>query len=311
MDTVYFDPTLDDERRRAKLYDGQLFAFSPRASTLALVEFARELIEEAFHPLNPREAQFMLPVAEFAGILATLKPRFTNHPTAKRLLVDLLCDFGYDPHKTYFDVPKMRSMAHGDYLKAGIALPFHPHRDTWYASPMCQQNWWIPIYEIESACSMAFHPRYWSEPIQNSSSAFNQYEWNKTGRRDAAKYLKQDTRKQPRAEQPLALDPQVRIVTRAGGPILFSGAQLHSTVPNTSGSTRFSLDFRTVHLDDVAALRGAPNLDSAATGTTLWEYLRADDLSRIPKEIIRHYDPDSPATEDGLIFEPVLARSPR
>jgi hypothetical protein len=31
---------------------------------------------------------------------------------------------------------------------------------------------------------------------------------------------------------------------------------VHSSVPNTSGLTRFSIDFRTVHVDDVVAKRG-------------------------------------------------------
>ena len=52
--------------------------------------------------------------------------------------------------------------------------------------------------------------------------------------------------------------------------MLFSAAQLHSTVPNSSGLTRYSIDFRTVHLDDVWNKRGALNIDSACSGTTLW-----------------------------------------
>ena len=56
----------------------------------------------------------------------------------------------------------------------------------------------------------------------------------------------------------MQLEPQVRVVPEAGGVMIFSGNQLHSTVPNTSGRTRFSIDFRTVNIDDVVvASRGA------------------------------------------------------
>src|SRR5258708_37532811 len=121
MTSVFFDASFDDATRRKHLYQGNLFAFSPRPSTRALIEFARELIEEAFFPRNPQTAQFEIPVEEFAVVLSTLKPRFIHHPQSKRLLSGILTEFGCDLSKTYFDVPKMRSMAHGDYLKAGIA----------------------------------------------------------------------------------------------------------------------------------------------------------------------------------------------
>ncbi len=305
MTTVFFDAAFSDEVRRRHVYAGDLFVFSPRASTLALRDFAREMIEDAFAPRDPRRAQFDMPVEEFAAVLSELKPRFIHHPRSKALLQVIFREFGCELSKTYFDVPKMRSMAHGDYLKAGIALAFDPHRDSWFASPLCQQNWWIPLYEIGPDDSMAFHPRYWSEPVRNGSSEYNQYEWNLNARRTASQNITAETRKIPRPEEPIDLDPQIRLVPPPGGIILFSGAQLHSTVPNTAGRTRFSIDFRTVHLDDVANMRGAPNVDSAPTGTTLWELMRADDFSKVPAQVIRLYDPDPP--DAGLVFEPATA----
>jgi hypothetical protein len=309
MTNVFFDASFEDETRRHHLYDGDLFVYSPRESTLALTEFARGMIEEAFAPRNPQYAQFDMGMEEFAAILGKLKPRFTNHPRAKELLQNILHDFGCDLHKVYFDVPKMRSMTSGDHLKAGIALAFDLHRDSWFASPLCQQNWWIPIYSIGPDDSLAFHPRYWCEPVRNGSGDYNQYDWNQNGRKTAAQFITSDTRKIPRPEQPVELDPQTRLITRPGGAILFSGAQMHSTVPNTAGRTRFSIDFRIVHMDDVINKRGAPNLDSAPTGTTLWELMRADDFSRMDESIIRLYDSNPPETGRVFEAEPVVATS--
>ena len=180
-------------------------------------------------------------------------------------------------------------MAHGDYLNAGLALQFHPHRDTWFSAPQQQLNWWLPVYEIESENSMAFHPQYFDRPVRNSSSDYDYEEWNRTGRQAAAKQVKKETRKQPRPEEPLELDPDVRVVTPPGGTLVFSAAQLHSTVPNTTGRTRFSIDFRTVNLDDLVEGIGAPNIDSECTGTTLGDYLRASDLEPLPKDLIAMY----------------------
>jgi hypothetical protein len=181
-------------------------------------------------------------------------------------------------------------MAHGEYLKAGLAYQFHAHRDTWFSAPHQQLNWWLPVYEIESENSMAFHPEYFDKPVRNSSAGYDYEEWNKTGRAQAAKQVKKETRKQPQPEEPLQLEPDVRVVTPPGGTLIFSAAQLHSTVPNTTGRTRFSIDFRTVNLDDLIEGVAAPNVDSECTGTTLRDFLRASDLEPLPDDVIAKYD---------------------
>ena len=186
MNSVFFDsPASDDERRRL-LYDGQLFVYSQRPSVAAFREFARGLVEEAFAPHDPRTAQDHLPVAEYVAILAKLKPAFIHHPESKRHIREILRDFGCDPEKTYFDVPRLRTACHGDYLSAGLAYAFHLHRDTWYSAPHCQLNWWLPVYDIEPDNCMAFHPRYWAKAVPNDSRKYNYYEWNATSRKIAA-----------------------------------------------------------------------------------------------------------------------------
>ena len=79
------------------------------------------------------------------------------------------------------------------------------------------------------------------------------------------------------------------MITEVGGVILFSGANMHSTVENNSGKTRFSIDFRTVNIEDLESGRAAPNIDSACTGTTLGDYTRASDLEPLPESLIEQY----------------------
>jgi hypothetical protein len=307
MNTVYLDPPTGAELR-PWLYDGRLIVFSPRPSSLALVEHARAMIEEAFGDIPPREAQFHLPVERYVEICAPLKPRFIHHPHTKQLVADVIAELGCDLDRTYLDVPRLRMVTSDGYLTSGVGYAHHPHRDTWYSAPLAQLNWWLPIYQIASESSLAFHPRYWSEPVRNGSAGFDYYEWNTVGRKDAAKQVKSDTRKQPKPEQELELEPEVRLVVPPGGIVLFSAAQLHSTVPNTSGSARFSIDFRTVDLDDVIAGAGAPNLDSAPTGTSLRDFLRGRDLERFPEEIAARFDdPARRVDPDSLVFRPESA----
>jgi hypothetical protein len=228
--------------------------------------------------------------ARYVEILAELKPTFIHHPQAKRLIGAMLAELGCDPEKTYFDVPRLRTMAHGEYLKAGLAYQFHAHRDTWFSAPHQQLNWWLPVYPVESRNCMAFHPHYFDTPIRNSSAGYDYEEWSKTGRKEAAKQVTKETRKQPQAEEPLELEPDLRVVTPPGGLIVFAAAQLHSTVPNTTDRTRFSIDFRTVNVDDLVDGIAAPNIDSECTGTTLRDFLRASDLEPLPEDVIARYD---------------------
>ena len=170
---------------------------------------------------------------------------------------------------------------------------------------MFQVNWWIPIFDIQADNAMAFHPRYWNRPVQNTSQGYNYYVWNQQHRGGhVSQYLKEDPRPLPRASEVLDLDPQVRLIVPAGGIILFSGAQMHSSVPNTSGKTRFSIDFRIVHLQDALSNRGAPRVDEQCTGTTMRDYHRATDLCHLPEEIIARYD-DGTNSSGDLIYKPI------
>jgi hypothetical protein len=286
---IFVDSTMSDDSRRRALYGGSIFVHSPTENTLRLCRLAQELIEEAFHPFDPLRVSESLPAENCAEILAALKPKFIHHPRSKECIQGILAEAGYDLEKTYFDVPRMRTAFPGDYLKSGIAYAFHPHRDTWYSAPMCQINWWMPIYELNSENCMALHPHYFSRAIKNGSSQYDYQRWNQESRFNAAKHVKADTRVQPHAEEPIELDPQIRLVCPVGGAYQFSAAHLHSTVPNTSPVTRYSIDFRTVHVDDLVGQAGANNVDSACTGTTIGDYLRGTDLAHLPDEALALY----------------------
>lgn len=302
MTSVFFDQRLDDAQRREALYNGDLFVYSAVPASLELVALARDMLEQAFAPHDPRTVDRHVDIEECARILAKLKPAFIHHPACKTLLPRIIEALGGDADKVHFDVPRMRSAYPQTYLTSGIAYAFHPHRDTWYSAPMCQINWWLPIYDITPDNCMSFHPRYFTQPVRNNSDIYNYYEWNRTNRAAAAQHVRSDTREQPRLQQDIDRQ-ELRIVCPPGGMILFSGAHLHETVPNTSGAARYSIDFRSVHLDDVLAQHGAANIDSRSTGTTMRDYLRCSDLRRLPETAISDYDDGSESRlRDDLVY---------
>jgi hypothetical protein len=301
MGAVFIDSEISDDERRARLFAGDIFILSPTEGTRGLTTLARGMLEEAFAPHDPRTVHEKLSAEDVAAILSKLKPAFIHHPNCKARIKQIIREHGVDPEKLYFDVPRLRSAYPSHFLSSGIAYAFHPHRDTWYSAPMCQLNWWMPIYPLEPDNAMGFYPRYFSEPVKNNSEIYNYYEWNSKHRATAAQHVKSDTREQPKPQQPL--EPvTVRYLPPPGGVIVFAGAQLHETVPNTTGFARYSIDFRTVHIDDVAEGKGARNVDSRCTGTTMRDYLRASDLSHVPEEIIALYDDGSAQGKDVLFF---------
>ena len=286
---IYVDSKVSEDARRQELYRGAVFVHSPSPSSLELCRLAQDLIEEAFSPFDPLTVHENLSAEKCAEILAVLKPQFIHDLRAKHCIQGLLLEMGHDLSRTYFDVPRLRTTFSGDYLKSGIAYAFHPHRDTWYSAPFCQINWWMPVYELNSENCMALHPHYFERPIKNGSRDYNYHKWNQHSRHSAAQHVKSDTRVQPRPEEEIELNPQIRMVCNVGGIYQFSAAQLHSTVPNTSGATRYSIDFRTVHLEDVLGRFGARNIDSDCTGTTMGDYLRGTDYSHLPEKAISLY----------------------
>jgi len=294
MTAIHVDSGFSDDERRACLYAGDVFVYSPSEHSIALCEFVRSLIGEAFDGRDPELAQYDMPVQSYARVLADLKPKFIHHPRSKDIIRDMLLAVGCDARLTYFDVPRLRAATSDKYLTTGIAYAFHPHRDTWYSAPMCQINWWMPVYTVEPGNVMAFHPQYWERAIPNTSAQYDYQRWNATSRFTAAAHIKEDTRVQPKALDDVETRGDLRLVMRVGGYMMFSGAQLHSTVPNNTGRTRFSVDFRTVHVTDAAALRGARNVDSHCTGTAMPDYLRVCDLEHLPVDLIRRYMPGHP-----------------
>lgn len=277
MNTIYFNAKTNDDIRRNKLYSGKIFVYSPCPSAIALCQLARDLIEAAFGSPLPPKIEEGLAVEDFLVAESSLKQQLMHHPQVKQLIRSLLQEFGCSLSKTYFDLPQLRIFPCRGYLPNGEGMFHDPHRDTWYAAPQCLINWWIPLCDFESENALAFHPLYWNRPAQNDSAQFNQGQDYKINFREA---------EFPHPTEEVVIEPEVRVVCPAFSPLLFSGAQMHSAVPNTSGLTRYSLDLRTVHYDDIVAGHGAPNVDSQSANALLSAFMRAEDFTFFPDQSV-------------------------
>jgi hypothetical protein len=283
---LYFNPNLDSEALRAKVFGGGIIVMqAAQAQSLELVEHANAMIGEAFHPHVAQKAQESLAVKDFVAIVAALKKRFTNDAQSKELLKKMLIGLGLDLEQTYFDVPRLRVVTSGGYLSSGVGYAYKPHRDTWYSSPAQQLNFWFPVHQLEPENCLEFFPTYWGIPVKNSSERFDYGEWIAEGRKNAHLHVTTDERQHPLPLEEVSATDSLRLVCGPGDTIVFSAEQLHGTVPNSSGKTRFSIDFRVIDLGDVRANRGPEKRDTQARGSTLNDFVRASDYEPIERAL--------------------------
>jgi hypothetical protein len=156
------------------------------------------------------------------------------------------------------------------------------HRDTWASNVYAQTNWWTPIRPLSEERTIAIYPGYWEQPIANSSA-----DWD-------LEVVRAQARGELRSPcMPLAPEPservdrssELRIVPEPGDLLCFSGAHLHASIPNTSRETRFSVEVRTLLLDDILARRAAPNLDGKAPHVPIEWFRRITDGAPLPAEL--------------------------
>jgi hypothetical protein len=125
MKNIHVDSKLSDSERLERLYNGELFVFSPRPSMLKLINHAREMIEKAFAPIDPQKAQYSMAVEKYVEICTPLKPGFIHHPETKKIIQGILQEFGCDMQKTYLDVPRLRMVTSDGYLTSGVGYAHH------------------------------------------------------------------------------------------------------------------------------------------------------------------------------------------
>lgn len=303
MVNVHVDPTFDDEERRRRIYAGDVIAYTHVPSVAAFADFTRSLLVELFAPEDPITIHRARTPEQLADALIDFKPRFIHHPESIAHVRRITTALGAPPETLHADVPKLRTAFPEGGLNTGIAYAFQAHRDTWYGAPPQQINWWMPVWPAAAENIMEFYPRWFGAPIQNNSSDYNYYEANMWRSRIKDFSGGRDVRVHPAPVGGLSADePRLCLVPPVGGIMLFSGDQLHASIPNSTTATRYSIDFRTVNVPDVREGRGAPRADVACVGTALRDFRRLTDGAAFGEDEVAPYDTEG---AEGLkVFTP-------
>ena len=268
--TILIDPDMHSGGLRQHLYGGDLILLTGLPSVIDFTWHIRRELIRLFSPHDPQHAHEHISPAEMAAILGEWKPRFIHAGRSAELVRAIITEAGFPAEDTYFNVPKPRTSFPAGHLTSGVAAGFPWHRDTWYSAPAQQVNWWLPVCPVREDNAMAFDLAAFGRDVPNDSETFDYYEHN-AARAGLAAQVTRHTAARPEATGHKPGQPLV-ILPAPGQVLLFSGAQLHATIPNTSGLARYSADFRTVSAADLLAGRGAPMTDVACTGTALRDF---------------------------------------
>ena len=264
---------LEDGQRRSAIYDGDLLVFEKVPPMVELCAYADALIREAFETDDPVRAQFGLGRDEYLCRVEALQRRFRKDDAAKELFLAALGHAGVDLRRTFWDWLYLRVSPHGDEHAGRRTAGLGFHRDTWSSNVYAQTNWWAPIYPITAGRTVAFYPAYWEKPLKNTSGGWD-LEEIRAGRSDAPVV--------PGPTGTVDTASELRPVIEPGDLLLFSGAHLHASVPNTTGVARFSVEVRTVDAGDAADGRGAPNVDGEAPRVASGWFRHVEDGTPLP-----------------------------
>jgi hypothetical protein len=299
--SVLIDPDLRGPLLRQSIYQGGIVVLTTLPSVKKLVEYTRDQLVDLFSPHDPEHAHEHIDAAEMAKVLGAWKPRFIHSSSSQELVRQVIVEAGFTPEGTHYDLPKPRTSFPTDHLTTGIAFAFPWHRDVWYSAPAQQINWWLPVFAVRDDNAMGFDPQSFDRAVTNSSDEFDYYR-NNTARLQTASQISGESQARPAALHHRPVEELI-VLPAPGSIMLFSGAQLHASIPNRSGRARFSVDFRTVDVADLTERRGAPLVDVHCTGTAVRDFHRVADGAPFDEDYVNRLF-GSPPPGATLVFAP-------
>jgi hypothetical protein len=285
MAAILTDPEIPAADLRQRLYSGDLVILTRLRALTEFVGYMRDELAELFAPHDPEHVHEHIGPAEMARILGAWKPRWIHAERSRDLVRAIITEAGFAAEYTHYDVPKPRTSFPAGHLTTGIACAFPWHRDVWYSAPAQQINWWLPVFPVRETNAMSFDLGNFARAVPNTSGDFDYYK-NNAQRLNTAKSIGKEAQARPGA---IGHTPGVDVIPlpAPGQVLLFSGAQLHTSIPNTSGLARYSVDFRTVDTRDLRDGRGAPLADAYCTGTAVRDFVSVKDESGFDEDLVR------------------------
>lgn len=252
---------LPEAERNARVYAGDIIVFRGFSAVADLVGRLREQCR-AHLGADPERAHERMTAAGLERAAGALREAVQSDEVAAQQLNASFRAIGMELEATYGDGLKQRVLTADGHTR--LLAPLAAHRDTWGSNLAAQTNWWAPVFPTTPERSIALFPAYFEHAVANDSAG---WDFAELQRRLKTEGPNPDYPLLPTASEAPPRTQALTINLVPGDLMCFSGAHLHASVRNTTERTRLSFETRTLNGHDVAAGRGAPNVDGRAVRT--------------------------------------------
>ena len=264
-------------KTRQQVLDGKIFLTPPESASVDLIENVIRDMQAELETEDIRHAHEKWDDAELFERFGKLRRHFYLSPEYHERLRNVAESCGFPRDQIAFDPIRIRVVLPEGHRNPKAAPVYYPHRDTWYAHPQSLIVWWVPLHDLREEETFEFYPDEYRRKVANDSEIFDYNDWIKDGPALKIGWQKRDSGERagyPRATGEPNRTHSLGFSCQKAEHLIFAGAHYHMTLPQNFETTRYSLDFRIVHLDDIAARAGAPNVDNRSRGSTFVDYIQ-------------------------------------
>lgn len=265
-----------NQQTRDLLYRGTVFQCSATEASKQLVLMVYDVLHKVLGK-KPRTAERNTTPEQFFSQMGVIRKEIYTHPRFHKAVRACIEALGFDNKHIAFDPARLRIINHNGHHNPLAAAVYYPHRDIWYGHPKSLITWWIPLDSLMHEETFCFYPDFFHSPVENSSAIFDYDQWVSKGWDLKIGWQKVSTEHRsqyPSISQDIRSEKTIGFSCQRGENLLFAGAHLHRTLPQSLGRTRFSLDFRIVDMRDFQANKGAPSLDDNSKGNAVCDYIQ-------------------------------------
>jgi hypothetical protein len=263
-------PPLAADFRQA-IYGGEIFIIPANAQTQGIASTLQTLVHSHYAAADALDnIHTYYDSATLWQNLTAARQDVATQNIARQMITPLISPlFNAD---SAFDVLRLRCSVHNGHLNPAAAQSYAAHRDTWFANPQAQINFWLPLTDVTPQQGFRFYRRYFDRAINNNSNTFNYDDFARNVGFQAP--TRSPASAHPTNQSIIHGDKGHSFSCNAGDLLIFSAAHLHQPEANATERTRFSVDFRVIDSQDRANGLGAPNVDNASQGDASIDYLR-------------------------------------
>lgn len=256
---------------RQAIYDGEVFIIPANAQTQGITSTLQTLVHSHYTAGDALDSvHTYYDSATLWQNLSAARQDVAMQALARQMITPLISPLFNA--RSAFDLMRLRCSAHNGHLNPAAAQSYAAHRDTWFANPQAQINFWLPLTDVTPQQGFRFYRRYFSRAIDNNSDAFDYDDFAQNVGFQSK--TRSPANAHPTNQAAISNDLGHSFSCNAGDLLIFSAAHLHQPEANATGRTRFSVDFRVIDSQDRANGLGAPNVDNASQGDASIDYLR-------------------------------------